>query len=46
MKDTALVQARMDKELKEQADEILGQLGIDTPAAIRMFEWVKKMPGK
>lgn len=37
MKATALVQARMDKELKEQAQEILEQLGVDIPSAIRMF---------
>lgn len=39
MKDTALVQARMDKELKEQAEEILGQLGIDLRRC-QVNEWM------
>lgn len=34
---TALVQVKIDKELKEQADSLFNELGLDTTTAIRMF---------
>lgn len=34
---TALVQVRVDKELKEQADALFNDLGLDTTTALRMF---------
>ncbi|MCM1334118.1 MAG: type II toxin-antitoxin system RelB/DinJ family antitoxin [Bacteroides sp.] len=37
MSEQALVQARMDKELRDEVAEIYEQLGLDIPTAIRMF---------
>lgn len=34
---TALVQVRVNKELKEQADVLFNDLGLDTTTALRMF---------
>jgi len=37
MPQTALIQVRVDKDLKEEMDEIFTNLGLDTSTAIRMF---------
>jgi len=34
---TALVQVKIDKDLKEQADKLFNELRLDTTTAIRMF---------
>ena len=34
---TTLIQARVDSKLKEEAESIMGQLGITLNEAIRMF---------
>ncbi len=43
MSEQALVQARMDKELRDEVAEIYEQLGLDIPTAIRMFFTRTKM---
>ena len=37
MAEQTLVQARIDKELKQEVSEIYEALGMDLPTAIRMF---------
>ena len=37
MAEQVLVQARVDKELKQEVSEIYNALGMDLPTAIRMF---------
>lgn len=37
MPQTALIQVRVDRDLKEEMDEIFTNLGLDTSTAIRMF---------
>jgi DNA-damage-inducible protein J len=37
MAEQVLVQARVDKELKQEVSEIYEALGMDLPTAIRMF---------
>jgi len=37
MPEQALVQARIDKQLKEDVGEIYAKLGLDIPTAIRIF---------
>lgn len=37
MAEQALVQARMDKELRDEVADIYDSLGLDIPTAIRMF---------
>lgn len=37
MSEQALVQVRMDKELRDEVAEIYEQLGLDIPTAVRMF---------
>jgi DNA-damage-inducible protein J len=32
-----VVQVRVDKKVKQKADELFGDLGFDTPTAIRIF---------
>lgn len=34
---TTLMQLKVDKELKAKADKLFGELGLDTPTALRMF---------
>jgi len=34
---TSLIQVKIDKELKEQADRLFNELGLDTTTAIRIF---------
>ena len=34
---TALVQVKVDKKLKEQAEELLNEFGLDITTALRMF---------
>ncbi len=43
MADQILVQARVDKELKQEVTEIYESLGMDLPTAIRMFLVRSKM---
>jgi DNA-damage-inducible protein J len=43
MAEQALVQARVDKELKQEVAEIYEALGMDLPTAIRMFFVRSKM---
>ena len=43
MAEQALVQARVDKELKQEVTEIYESLGLDLPTAIRMFFVRSKM---
>ncbi len=43
MAEQALVQVRIDKNLKEEVAEIYNTLGIDLPTAIRMFFARSKM---
>lgn len=43
MTEQALVQARMDKALKQEVAEIYESLGMDLPTAIRMFFVRSKM---
>lgn len=43
MSEQALVQARMDKELRDEVAEIYEALGLDIPTAIRMFFTRTKM---
>ncbi|MDD7728992.1 MAG: type II toxin-antitoxin system RelB/DinJ family antitoxin [Eubacterium sp.] len=43
MAEQALVQARVDKELKQEVSEIYEALGLDIPTAIRMFFVRSKM---
>ena len=43
MAEQALVQARMDKELRDEVAEIYEALGLDIPTAIRMFFTRTKM---
>lgn len=43
MAEQALVQARVDKELKQEVTEIYEALGMDIPTAIRMFFVRSKM---
>jgi DNA-damage-inducible protein J len=43
MAEQALVQARVDKELKQEVAEIYEALGMDLPTAIRMFFVKSKM---
>lgn len=33
----AMIQIRIDKELKDQAAKVFGKIGIDIPTAVRMF---------
>ena len=37
MPQTALIQVRVDRDLKNEMDEIFDSLGLDTSTAIRMF---------
>ena len=37
LKETGIVYVRMDKEIKEQAEEILDELGISASWAVTMF---------
>ena len=37
MPQTALIQVRVDRDLKDELDEIFTNLGLDTSTAIRMF---------
>jgi len=37
MSQTALIQVRVDRDLKNEVDELFNSLGFDTPTAIRMF---------
>lgn len=37
MAQNALIQVRVDDELKREADELFTDLGFDTPTAIRIF---------
>ena len=37
MAEQTLVQARIDKELKQEVSDIYESLGMDLPTAIRMF---------
>jgi len=37
MAKTALIQVRLEKELKDDLDALFYDLGFDTPTAIRMF---------
>ena len=37
MSNTALIQARVDPELKDAVDSILADNGLDIPTAIRMY---------
>jgi len=37
MPQTALIQVRVDKDLKNEIDELFNNLGLDTSTAIRMF---------
>lgn len=37
MAHNALIQVRVDEELKETADALFNHLGFDTPTAIRIF---------
>ena len=43
MAEQTLVQARVDKELKQEVTEIYEALGMDIPTAIRMFFVRSKM---
>ena len=43
MAEQTLVQARVDKELKQEVTEIYEALGMDIPPAIRMFFVRSKM---
>jgi DNA-damage-inducible protein J len=43
MGEQTLVQARVDKELKQEVSEIYEALGMDLPTAIRMFFVRSKM---
>ena len=43
MVEQALVQARLDKDLKQEIAEIYEALGMDLPTAIRMFFMHSKM---
>jgi DNA-damage-inducible protein J len=37
MAQTALIQVRVDAELKKEAEALLKDMGLDTPTAIRLF---------
>jgi addiction module RelB/DinJ family antitoxin len=37
MAQTSLIQVRVETEVKQQAEELFADLGIDTPSAIRLF---------
>ena len=37
MANTALIQVRIDEEVKQKADNLFADLGFDTPTAIRIF---------
>ncbi|GAA5482679.1 type II toxin-antitoxin system RelB/DinJ family antitoxin [Haloferula sargassicola] len=37
MNDTAKLQIRLDRSLKEGADEVFSELGIDAATAVRLF---------
>jgi DNA-damage-inducible protein J len=37
MANTALIQVRIDEEIKRKADALFADLGFDTPTAIRIF---------
>jgi DNA-damage-inducible protein J len=37
MRNTALIQARIEPELKDEVDSILNNNGLDIPTAIRIF---------
>jgi addiction module RelB/DinJ family antitoxin len=37
MPQTALIQVRVDRDLKNEMDELFNSLGLDTSTAIRMF---------
>jgi len=37
MAQSMLIQVRVDKELKEDMDKLLNDLGLDIPTAVRMF---------
>ena len=37
MAQNALIQVRVDEDLKESADALFADLGMDTPTAIRIF---------
>ena len=43
LEEQALVQTRIDKDLKQEVTEIYEALGIDLPTAIRMFFMRSKM---
>ena len=43
MSEQVLVQARVDKELKQEVSDIYNALGMDLPTAIRMFFVRSKM---
>ena len=43
MSEQVLVQARVDKDLKQEVSEIYNALGMDLPTAIRMFFVRSKM---
>ena len=37
MAQSSVIQVRVDKELKKEAEDLFADLGIDTPSAIRLF---------
>ncbi len=37
MAQSSLIQVRVDKDLKQQADALFTMLGMDTPTAVRLF---------
>ena len=37
MSQTSLIQVRVDEKMRREADNLFGDLGFDTPTAIRMF---------
>ena len=37
MANGALIQVRIDEDIKRKADELFSDLGLDTPTAIRIF---------
>lgn len=37
MASSALIQVRIDEEIKQKADNLFADLGFDTPTAIRIF---------
>ncbi|MDR0683864.1 MAG: type II toxin-antitoxin system RelB/DinJ family antitoxin [Spirochaetaceae bacterium] len=37
MAKTSLLQVRIDTELKQQAEKLFAEIGLDTPSAVRLF---------